>query len=313
MSSEVNIGIDISKETLDIAILPTSERWSCQADEEGLKELAQKLRSYNPVRIVVEATGGYEANVVIGLADLPVIVMNPRKVRDFAKAIGVLAKTDRIDALVLARFAEVLKPEVKPLPDADQRELQALITRRRQIVVMLVTEQNRLRQTPEPVRTDVADHIRWLRERLKHFDKELEQVIQRSPLWRETDEILRSVPGVGPTLSSALLAELPELGHLGRKPLAALVGLAPFNRDSGAFRGRRMIWGGRSHVRSVLYMSALTAARYNPVIRAFYQRLRKAGKAAKVALTACMHKLLIILNAMVKNKTPWRDSSPAAI
>jgi transposase len=290
------------------------EQWSCRSDEDGIRELVQKLRSHNPVRIVVEATGGYEAEVVNALAGegLPVVVMNPRKVRDFAKAMGALAKTDKIDALVLARFAQALKPQVRPLPNAEQRQLQALIVRRRQIVGMMVMEQTRLKQSPEALRPDISEHIRWLQGRLDHLNKELQILIQRSPLWRETDQILQSVPGVGPALASALLAELPELGRLGRKPIAALVGLAPFNRDSGSFRGRRAIWGGRSHVRSVLYMSALVAARHNPVIRAFYQRLRKAGKAAKVALTACMHKLLTILNAMVKNRTPWRGSSPSA-
>lgn len=301
------VGIDVSKERLDIAVRPSGERWNCPYTEEGLKSLKERLRAHSPARVVLEATGGLEVELVdlLAQASLPVVVTNPRAVRDFAKATGRLAKTDALDAEVLAAFAEAVQPPLRPLPDAEQRRLQALVLRRRQIVGMIVMEKNRLSQAPAVLKKSVADHIRWLERQLEGLDKELEVLIRQSPLWQDTYQILRSVPGVGPTLATALVAGLPELGHLGRKPIAALVGVAPFNRDSGVFRGKRCVWGGRASIRSTLFMAALVAARHNPVIRAFYRRLREAGKAAKVALTACMRKLLTILNAMVKNRTPW--------
>jgi len=241
----------------------------------------------------------------LAAAGLPVVVANPRQVRDFGRACGQLAKTDRIDAALLALFAERVRPELRPLPDAAAQALEALLTRRRQLLEMLTAERNRLGFARGPIRRDIARHIRWLEKRVTDVDRELGAAIEASPIWRATEDLLRTVPGIGPVVSRTLLGELPELGQLNRKQIAALVGVAPHARDSGTLRGKRMVWGGRAPVRAVLYMGALVAARFNPVIRAFYQRLRAAGKPAKVALTACMRKLLIILNAMVRTGTPW--------
>jgi transposase len=236
-----------------------------------------------------------------------VVVVNPRQVRDFARARGLLAKTDALDAQVLAHFAEVLRPQPRPLPDTEARALAALLTRRRQLVEMLTAEKNRLGSASASIRKSLRAHITWLERELQHTDTDLTHAIQQSPVWREKEELLRSVPGVGPVLTSTLLANLPELGTLTHKQIAALVGVAPFNRDSGTLRGKRTVWGGRAQVRAVLYMNAVVAARFNPVIRAFYHRLCRAGKAKKVALTACMRKLLVILNAMLKHRTPWHQ------
>jgi transposase len=241
-------------------------------------------------------------------AELPVVVVNPRQVRDFAKATGQLAKTDRIDALVLARFGEAVRPALRPLPDEITLELRGLIARRRQVTEMIVAESNRLSAASKSVRKRIDAHLRWLESELDRADKDLDQSIRQSPIWKENEELLRSVPGVGPIISRTLLAGLPELGQLNRKQIAALVGIAPLNRDSGTMRGRRVIWGGRASVRAVLYMAALVACRHNAVIRAFYQRLRNAGKAPKVALVASMRKLLTILNAMIKHKTRWSET-----
>jgi len=238
-----------------------------------------------------------------------VVVVNPRQVRDFAKATGQLAKTDHIDAVVLARFTEAVRPAVRPLPDEITLELRALIARRRQITEMIVAENNRLGGVSKAVKKRIDAHIRWLEAELGRADKDLDQSIRHSPIWQENQDLLRTVPGIGPVVSRSLIAELPELGKLNRKQIAALVGVAPLNRDSGTLRGRRSIWGGRAAVRAVLYMAALVASRHNGVIRAFYQRLRSAGKAPKVALVACMRKLLTILNAMIKHKTRWSESS----
>jgi transposase len=243
----------------------------------------------------------------LATAGLPVVVVNPRQVRDFAKASGHLAKTDALDAQVLAQFAEVMRPQPRPLPDAEARALAALLTRRRQLVEMLTAEKNRLLSAPSPIRTRLRTHITWLERELQSPNTALAEAIRQSPVWREKDELLQSVPGGGPVLTSTLLASLPELGTLTHKQIAALVGVAPLNRDSGTLRGRRTVWGGRAQVRAVLYMGAIVAARFNPVIRVFYQRLQRAGKAKKVALTACMRKLLTILNAMLKHRTPWRE------
>jgi transposase len=239
------------------------------------------------------------------IVQLPTAVVNPRQVREFARATGRLAKTDAIDAQVLAQFGEAVRPELRPFPDAATQELSALLARRRQLVGMLTAEKNRLRTAAKAVRADVQEHIRWLERRLSDLDGQLAQSIRSSPSWRERDNLLKSTPGVGPVLSVTLLAELPELGTLGRKEIAALVGVAPLNWDSGHLRGKRRVWGGRSRVRAALYMAALVAARRNPVLRAFYERLVEAGKPKKVALTACMHKLLTILNAMIRHRTPW--------
>jgi transposase len=257
----------------------------------------------------LEATGGMEIPLTSALATagLPVVVVNPRQVRDFAKASGHLAKTDALDAQVLAQFAEMMRPQPRPLPDAEARALTALLTRRRQLVEMLTAEKNRLLSAPSPIRTRLRTHITWLERELQSTNTTLAEAIRQSPVWREKDELLRSVPGVGPVVTSTLLANLPELGTLTHKQIAALVGVAPLNRDSGTLRGRRTVWGGRAQVRAVLYMGAIVAARFNPVIRVFYQRLQRAGKAKKVALTACMRKLLTILNAMLKHRMPWRE------
>jgi transposase len=259
---------------------------------------------------VLEATGGFELPLTgaLAAAGLPVVVVNARQVRDFAKATGRLAKTDALDAAVLAQFAEAVRPPPRPLPDAATQALSALLTRRRQLLAMRTAEQNRVATAPPAVRREIQAHLAWLTRRLATLDDDLGRTIRESPVWREKDDLLQSVPGVGPGLARTLLAGLPELGTLTHKQVAALVGVAPLNRDSGTWRGRRMVWGGRAPVRAALYMSALVATRCNPVIRTFYQRLCAAGKAKKVALTACMHKLLTILNAMVKHRTPWRET-----
>ncbi len=307
MSTLVFVGIDVSRARLDIALRPGAP-FSVLHDEAGMAAAVEQLRTLNPTLIVVEATGGVEVPLTSALAaaGLPVVVVNPRQVRDFAKASGKLAKTDALDAQTLAQFAEVIRPTLRPLPDEHARALAALLTRRRQLVEMLTAEKNRLTTAPSSIRKSLRAHIAWLERELAHTDTGLAETIRQSPVWREKDELLRSVPGVGPVLTSTLLANLPELGTLTNKQIAALVGVAPLNRDSGTLRGKRTVWGGRAQVRAVLYMSAIVAARFNPVIRAFYQRLQAAGKAKKVALTACMRKLLTILNAMLKHRTPWR-------
>jgi transposase len=306
-SEDPYIGIDVSKDRLDIAVRPTEDTWSVANDASGIPEVVQRLAQLHPKLVVLEATGGLQLPVVAALASagLPLSMVNPRQVRDFARATGKLAKTDQLDAQVLAHFAEAVRPTPYPLPDAQTQELTALLTRRHQVVEMLTAEKNRLRTTRESVRQRVQDHIRWLEQELADLDDDLERTLRESPLWREKDNLLRSVPGIGQVVSITLLADLPELGTLSRHQIAALVGVAPLNRDSGRFRGKRTVWGGRARVRAALYMAALTATRYNPIIKAFYHRLCGAGKARKVALTACMRKLLIILNSMVKHQQTW--------
>lgn len=307
------IGIDVSKAQLDIAVRPTDERWAQPNTEAGIAKIVSRLVALKPALVVLEATGGLEVPVVCALASaaLPVVVVNPRQIRDFAKATGRLAKTDALDAQILARFGESVRPTPRPLTDAATQELEALVVRRRQLLEMLVAERNRLVMAPRRIRTSIQAHIRWLERQLADLDLDLTQRICQSPVWREKDGLLQSVPGVGPVLSATLLASLPELGTLNGKKITALVGVAPLNRDSGTMRGKRTIWGGRASVRQVLYMSTLVATRFNPVLKAFYQRLCAAGKAKKVALTACMRKLLTILNAMVKHKIPWRMTPQA--
>ena len=265
------------------------------------------LRELVPQLVVLEATGGMELAVAgeLALADVPIAVVNPRHVRDFARAAGKLAKTDALDAQVLAHFAEAMQPEPRPLPDATTQELKALVARRRQLVEMITAEKNRMRTATRRIRPKVQEHVRWLEENLEDLDQDLGDFMRSSPMWKDKDELLRSTPGVGPVLSMTLLSDLPELGALNRGEIAALVGVAPFNRDSGTLRGKRTVWGGRSQVRAALYMAALVATRYNPVLRDFYQRLCAAGKPKKVALTACMRKLLTILNVMVKHHSHW--------
>lgn len=309
MSTAVFVGIDVSQAQLDIALRP-GVPFSVPHHEAGIGTVVEQLRQLAPTLIVLEATGALETPLTSALveAGLPVVVANPRQVRDFAKAAGHLAKTDRLDAEILARFAEVMRPTPRPLPDADARALAALWARRRQLVDMLTAEKNRLLTAPATIRNSLRTHIAWLERELAQTDTDLHAAIQRSPVWREKELLLRSVPGVGPVLTSTLLAHLPELGTLTPKQIAALVGVAPFNRDSGTLRGKRTVWGGRAQVRAVLYMNAIVAARFNPVIRTFYQRLCRAGKAKKVALTACMRKLVVILNAMLKHRTPWHQT-----
>ena len=302
------IGIDVSKARLDIAVRPSGESESVTNDKVAIEALVQRWEKLQPALIVLEATGGVERQLTLASAQLPVVVVNPRQVRDFAKATGQLAKTDSIDALVLARFGEAVRPALRPLPDEVTVELRALIARRRQITDMIVAERNRLSAASKSVRKRIDAHIRWLEAELGRADNDLDQSIRQSSIWQENEDLLRTVPGIGPVISRTLLAELPELGQLNRKQIAALVGIAPLNCDSGTLRGRRAIWGGRASVRAVLYMAALVASRRNALIRAFYKRLRDGGKAPKVALVACMRKLLTILNAMIKHRTRWSEN-----
>lgn len=308
--SVVYVGIDVSKLSLDVATVPAVESWSESNDEKGSCKLVERLSKQNPRLIVLEATGGYESLVAADLAaaGLPVVVVNPRQVRDFAKATGRLAKTDAIDAHVIALFGEAVKPDVRPLKDAHISEMSSLISRRRQLIGMIVSEKNRLSLAALNVRRSIVSHIKWLEKQICDIDDQMEKTIKESPLWREDDNLLRSVPGVGKVLSTTLLARLPELGKLNRHQIAALAGLAPFNRDSGMFRGRRSVWGGRAEVRSVLYMGVLAAIRHNPVIKSHYHSLRDSGKPAKVAITACMRKMLVILNTMMKSRTKWQEN-----
>jgi transposase len=301
-------GIDVAKAHLDVATQPGVERWRVARDDAGLVALTAWLRARAPMGIVLEATGGLEVPVVTALVEAgwPVAVIDPRQARDFAKATGRLAKTDALDAAVLAHFGHAIRPEPRPWKDADARALTALIQRRRQVVEMLAAERNRLASAHPHIKPDIEATVAWLEQRLKDHDGDLQQRLRASPIWRERDDLLRGVPGIGPVTAATLLAALPELGTLDRRQISALVGVCPFNRDSGQSRGRRMIFGGRAGVRAVLYMATVTASRCNPAIKAFYQRLRQAGKPAKVALTACMRKLLTILNAMLKAKTPWQ-------
>jgi transposase len=310
MSPSTFVGIDVSQTRFDIAIRPGSS-FTIAHDEPAIATLVEQLRTLSPTLIILEATGGLEVPLTSALATagLPVVVVNPRQVRDFAKASGHLAKTDALDAQTLAQFAEVMRPTPRPLPDAEARALAAVLARRRQLVEMLTAEKNRLLTAPPATRKSLRAHIAWLERELEHIETDLAATIRRSPVWREKEELLRSVPGVGPVLTSTLLANLPELGTLTHKQIAALVGVAPLNRDSGTMRGRRTVWGGRAQVRTVLYMNAVVAARFNPVIRTFYERLCGAGKPKKVALTACMRKLLTMLNAMLKHHTPWRQEA----
>jgi transposase len=306
---EVVVGIDVAKAALDVAVRPSGDERHLSNDSAGIADLVGCLRALSPHLIVVEATGGYEAPLVaeLGIAHLPVAVVNPRQVRDFARATGRLAKTDRLDAQTLAHFGHAVRPTPRPLPDAEAQALAALVERRRQVVGMRTAEQNRLEATRvPPVRDRIQAHLVWLEADLGEIDEDLRRRLHASPLWRAQDDLLRSVPGVGPTLALTLLAELPELGRLSHAQIAALVGVAPLNRDSGTRRGRRAVWGGRRAVRTALYMGTLRATRCNPPIQAFYARLLAAGKAKKVALVACMHKLLTILNAMVKHQAPWQ-------
>jgi transposase len=282
-------------------------------EDASIAALVAQLQAVAPTLIVLEATGGYQRAVVAALAagGLPVVVANPRQTRDFAKATGQLAKTDALDARALAHFAEAVRPSPRPLPDAQTEDLRALLTRRRQLVAMRTAELNRLGSAPAPVQADLQAHITWLDQRLATLDDTLDTTLRASPVWRERETLYRSVPGIGPVSARTLLLDLPALGTLSRQRIAALAGVAPFNRDSGTLRGHRTIWGGRAPLRATLYMATLVAVRHNAVLKAFYERLVAAGKAKKVALTACMRKLLTILNAMVKHQTPWQPREVA--
>lgn len=309
----VYVGIDVSKHHLDIAIRPSEESWQEDNDLQGINHLVEQLSKLQPTLIVLEATGGYETPVAcaLGAAGLRVAVINPRQARDFAKSLGRLAKTDKIDAMTLARFGESVHPEVRIMPDEQSLELQAQLVRRRQLIEMLVAEKNRLHMTHISVRPNLLEHIDWLKKELERIDQDLHDQLQKSPMWREKEDLLRSVPGIGPVTSTTLLAELPELGKLNRKQIAALVGVAPFNCDSGMMRGKRAIWGGRASVRSALYMATLSATRFNPIICAHFKNLVAQGKPAKVALIACMRKMLVILNAMIHTMKSWQPDLAA--
>lgn len=305
------VGIDVSKARLDVALLPSGGSFAVANDEEGFDELLGRLEDPRPILVVLEASGGFERPVAAALAaaGIAVAVLNPRQTRDFARAIGKLAKTDALDARALARFAEAVRPTPRTLPDAEAREFQSTLARRRQLIQMMTAEKNRLgAATSKAVARRIRAHIRWLEKELSRTDRNLDEAIESSPAFKENEALLRSVPGVGPVLCRTLLAELPELGSLSPRELSALVGVAPLNRDSGTLRGRRSVWGGRGRVREALYMGALIASRYNPTIKEFYQRLLAAGKPKKVALVACMRKLLVILNAIMRDRTPWRCS-----
>lgn len=310
--SPVFVGIDVSKARLDVAVTGSDEPWSVSNAPEGIEQLVERMREIGPALVVTEATGGFEfaAAAALAASGIAVVIANPRQVHDFAKSTGQLAKTDAIDARILALFAERVRPQVRPLPDDDARALDAIVGRRRQVIDMLTAEKNRLGFALPAVQKGIKKHIRWLERQLSDVESDLDALIRKSPVWRAKSDLLRDVPGVGPNLARTLIAELPELGRLTHKEIAALVGVAPLARDSGSFRGKRMIWGGRAPVRSALYMSIWSASRWNPVIRVFYDRLRAKGKPAKVAQVACMRKLLTILNAMVRDGHTWNPEIP---
>lgn len=309
-ATKVFIGIDVSKSWWDAAVDGRPTTWHVGNTDLEIAQLVKQLSKLKPRLIVLEATGGFEKRLVLELAQrqLPTVVASPRRVRAFARASGQLAKTDKLDAKMLAHFAAVVQPEPRPLPTETEEQLTALLTRRRQLVDRLTVEQNRLQTVRAPMRADIPEHIAWLQAKLTELDNAIDEFVQDLPIWKDKDEILQSAPGVGRVTSSTLLAMLPELGQLNRQEIAALVGVAPVNKDSGKKRGQRRIYGGRATMRSVLYMAALSARRHNPIIKQFYERLIQHGKEKKVALTACMRKLLVILNAMIRAQQPWRNA-----
>jgi transposase len=311
MKQAIFVGVDVSKKQLDVAIRPLGQVFGVSNDRRGIAQLVKRLKKLQPVCIAIDATGGFEKELAYALAteNLPVAVVNPRQVSNFAKSTGQRAKTDAIDAAVLAHFAEVMKPEARPLPDVASRELSALVTRHRQLVEMMTAESNRRDLASKAVRKLINSLLRSLKDQLAVVDREIRKAISASETWRRKAELLRSVPGVGKVTTATLLAGLPELGKLDRRQIAALVGVAPFNRESGTWKGKRMIAGGRGWIRSVLYMSTVVAVRRNPILKEFYERLRARGKPAKQALTACMRKLLVILNAMLRRQTHWSAPS----
>lgn len=302
-------GIDVAQDWLDVAIHGVGQPWRVTSDEQGVQDLIRALQEQGVALVVVEATGGLEIPLAVALdvAGIPVALVNPRQVRDFARSLGKLAKTDRLDAQVLAHFGAATRPVPRPLPDEQARELAALVARRRQMLQMHAAELQRRQRALLVVRHRIDRVVAVLEQEMRDLDTELRDRLWASPLWREQEDLLQSVPGVGPALTFSLLADLPELGSLSRKQIAALVGVAPMNRDSGRWRGKRVVWGGRANVRAALYMPTVVAVRWNPVLREFYQRLVAAGKPKKVALVACMRKLLVILNAMLKHRSPWQS------
>lgn len=309
------IGIDVSKQRLDVLVRPSGEFFSADNGTVGIEEIRTRLVVLRPTLIVLEATGGYEREVAVALvlAGLPVAVVNPRQVRDFAKSIGQLAKTDRVDAGVIALFGERVRPQPRGVPEAEVRELDALVTRRVQLTEMITAEKNRLGFSAPALKRQIHEHVQWMQRQISAIDGELEHLIQSSPIWRAREDLLTSAPGIGENTARKLIAQLPELGGLTSKKISSLVGIAPFARDSGRFHGQRRIWGGRASVRATLYMATFAAVRCNPIIRAHYHHLRNRGKPFKVAMVACMRKFLVILNTMVKYNTPWCPSAlPAA-
>jgi transposase len=304
---QIYIGIDVSKGQLDVAIFPLNQTWQFTNEAIGISKLVQKLTKLSPALIVMEPTGGLEAVVAaeFAAAGLNVAVVNARQIRDYAKATGKLAKTDRLDALIIAQFAAAIKPEPRDLPDEQAEEIKEMVSRRRQVIEMITAEKNRLAIARKFLKTQILEHIQFLKKDLQDLDNDLRKQIEATPMWREKDNLLKSIPGIGNVISVTLLAEMPELGKLNRRQIAALAGVAPFNRDSGLMRGKRTVWGGRAHVRTALYMATLVATRYNCIIRELYHRLLSHGKAKKLALVACMRKLLIIMNCMLRFKKPW--------
>ena len=305
------VGIDVAKDRLDVHLRPSDQAFALGRDSAGLDALVERLAALAPALVVLEATGGFEVAVAgaLAAAGLPLVVVNPRQIRDFARATGRLAKTDRLDAEAIARFAEAVQPTPRPLPSAAVQALGELVARRRQLVDMITSEGQRRRQARDPrLQRRLQAHLTWLQKELSALENDLDDVVRGTPAWRATEDLLASVPGIGKTSAHTLIAELPELGTLDRRKIAALVGVAPINRDSGCFRGRRMVMGGRASVRTALYMPTLTAIRHNPALQAFYQRLIGRGRPAKVAITACMRKLLVILNAILRDQTPWQHA-----
>ena len=313
MDTQVFVGIDVGKDVLFVAIRPFGDNLEIANREDGIAALVKRLRFLRPTLVVMEATAGYETPVAVAIyrAGIPVVISNPRLVRSFARATGHLAKTDKIDAGVIAHFAELIRPEPRRLEDPDEERLGRLVKRRKQLLRMIVMEKNRVAKGVPEVRKEIQKHLDWLAKDLERIDQALNDFIQSSPIWSAKNDLLQSVPGIGKVGAQAIISDLPELGKLNRKQIASLVGVAPLNRDSGNFKGRRSIWGGRAHIRTVLYMVAVVASRCNPVIKEFYERLCKAGKPKKVALTACIRRLLAILNAMMRNGTRWGEFKPA--
>ena len=303
------VGIDVSKDRLDVHLRPDAASFAVARDGEALAALVERLRTLAPALVVIEATGGYESVVAsaIGAAGLPLAVVNPRQIRDFARATGRLAKTDRLDAAAIAHFAEAIRPPARPIAEPQAQALGELVARRRQVIEMIVAETNRRRMASQRrVVTAIERHLAVLQRELSELEGDIDGAIRNSPAWQADADLLGSVPGIGPVTRRTLIAELPELGRLTRRKIAALVGVAPINRDSGAMRGRRTIAGGRAAVRAALFMAALVASKSNPVIAPYYKKLRTAGKTAKQALTACMRKLLVILNAILRDRKPWQ-------